>query len=82
MIKAVLQMLMTRGSHRESDKNNTYSPDNGTGMATAVTQAAAEDLLPVDVAAMLSGKGCEGGAHLAPLCRTVAGQVVSIIIAQ
>ena len=50
-------------------------------MSTAVTRPAA-DLLPVDVAAMLSGEGREGGTHLAPLCRTVPRQVVSIIIAQ
>ena len=34
------------------------------------------------MATMLFGKGCESGAHLAPLCRAVARQVVSIIIAQ
>ena len=43
---------------------------------------AAANLLPVDAAAMLFGKGCEGGAHLAALRRTVPRQVVSVIVTQ
>ena len=40
------------------------------------------DLLPVDMATVLFGEGCEGGAHLAALGRAVPRQVVSIIVAQ
>lgn len=66
-----------------SENDNACSPGNGTViMSTAVTKTAAANLLPINVATMLSGKGCESGTHLAALGRTVPGQVVCVIIAQ
>ena len=48
-----------------------------------VAMSVQEDyLLPIEAATVVFGKGSEGGAHLPALRGAVAGQVVSIIIAE